>query len=178
MEEELMAWPSDSGQRPQERIDFASVAVDGLFAGVLGSLVVALGFLAYDTTEGVPLHTPSVLGAHLFYGGPAVAATVTSDVRMAIAYNGVHVLSFVLCGLLASYVATLIERSPKFWYLAFIAVAFTLFAVLYLDGAFGVAGLGRFRMSVGALLGAAVLVTYLLWRHPGIAKHLNDVWQD
>jgi hypothetical protein len=164
-------------QAPRQEIDLGSVAVDGLFAGILGALAVALTFLVLDLLRGEPLHTPSVLGTLLFRGS-AASHEMGVDVPMAVAYNGVHFLAFVIGGLLASYVATLLDRAPRYWYLGFVAVAFLLAGILYADAAVDVAGLGRMRLFTGALVGILVMGAYLWWCHPGIAQHVEDVWED
>jgi hypothetical protein len=42
---------------------------EGALVGLLGAVVVAAWFLAYDLAHGAPLYTPSVLGSTLFGGG-------------------------------------------------------------------------------------------------------------
>lgn len=158
-------------------IDTRALAADGLFAGLLGAVTVSFAFLILDAIQGAPLHTPSVLGAKLFYGDET-ARTMTSDVPTALAFNGIHVLAFVLSGLLASYLACIVERHPRYWYLPFTAVAFVLAAIVYVDGAFGIPGLGHLRLAAVALLGTGVVIAFLLWRHPEIQRHLDDVWKD
>lgn len=154
------------------------VLTDGLFAGIVGYLSIVIVMLAIDAIQGTPLHTLSALGALLFFGGPEAARAVTVDVPMALAANGIVALVLLAVGMASSYLASLVEHAPSYWYLAFVAIAFLLAAMLYLDGAFGVPGLPRFELSALALVGAVVQVTFLLWRHPYIRRHIEDVWKD
>lgn len=169
--------PMHAFHAAKQETNARALAADGLFAGLLAAIAVSLAFLIFDAIQGAPLHTPSVLGAKLFYGDDA-ARTMTTDVPTALAYNGIHFLAFVLGGLLVAYVAGVVERYPRYWYLAFTAVAFILAAIVYVDGAFGVTGLGPLRLSAVALLGCGVMIAFLLWRHPDIQRHLDDVWKD
>jgi hypothetical protein len=153
------------------------VLVDGVVAGFLASLVVALAFLVWDAAHGAPLHTPTVLGTRLFRGLEAAQA-VQVDVPIAIAYNALHFAGFALGGLLCSWVAALVERAPKTWYLGLVAVSFVLAAILYADAALDVTGLGRLHLFAAAILGISTMGAFLWWRHPGIRAHLGDVWQD
>ncbi|UCE86037.1 MAG: hypothetical protein JSU66_17210 [Deltaproteobacteria bacterium] len=159
-----------------ERIQFGAVAADGVLGGLLAAAVVAVVFFIHDVIQGIPLHTPSVLGANLFWGAEA-ARSMRADVVVALAYNAVHMASLVAGAMLIAYVAALGQRFPGVWYLPFIAVATFVCGVLYVDGALGVAGLGRFRLTAVALLGASTVIAFLLWRHPIIVKHMHDAWR-
>ena len=172
-----MSVPSVETPPAPGRIDAAAVLVDGVLAGFFASVVVAAVFLVYDALHGAPLHTPTVLGTRLFHGLEA-AQSAQVDVPIAIAYNAVHFLGFVLGGLLCSYVAALVERAPKTWYLGLVAVSFVLAAILYTDAALDVTGLGRLHLFAAALLGMLTMGGFLWRRHPGIRAHLEDVWQD
>lgn len=162
---------------PPTKLDPGRILVDGVVAGFLASLVVAAAFLVWDAAHGAPLHTPSVLGARLFRGLEAARAAEV-DVPIAIAYNAVHFLGFALGGLLCSWVAALVERAPRTWYLGLVAASFLLAAILYADAALDVTGLGRLHLFVAALLGILTMGVFLWRRHPGIRAHLEDVWQD
>jgi hypothetical protein len=163
---------------PQDRpAGIAPVLQDGLFAGVIGAVTVLVVFFLVDLVAGDALRTPSTLGALLFEGAEA-AARAESDLEISIAYNAVHFLLWLLAGLIASYLCTFVHRYPKVWYLVFVGVAFAFAAFLYLDGAFGVPGLGRFQLWLGAVLGAAAMGVFLWWRHPGLGAALGGAYQD
>ena len=46
--------------------DSTRVYQDGIVAGILAAIAVAVWFLIFDTARGHPLYTPSVLGTALF----------------------------------------------------------------------------------------------------------------
>ena len=148
---------------------------DGLIAGFIGGLTVIAVFFVFDALNGQPLHTPTVLNALIFEGAEA-ARTVEPEITRAVAFNAIHVVVWLLAGFAAAWVVTMIESYPAVWYLLFVAIAFLFGAFLWIEGAFGVPGLGRFQLATGGLLGAAAMSLYLWWRHPGVLSHLDDVY--
>ena len=50
-----------------------SVLREGIVAGLIGAAVVAVWFFVYDLARGRPFHTPSLLGAFVFYGADTPA---------------------------------------------------------------------------------------------------------
>ncbi len=141
---------------------------EGLVAGAIGYAVVALFFAGVNVTQGRPaFHTAEVLGLALFYGGvPAPGAGHAGPV---IAYNGFHLVLFLVLGMAAAWLVAKSEQGPQFWYLALFAL---LFVVLHMLGVLvvsaGALGGGLSPATVllaGALAGAAMI--YYLWRvHP------------
>jgi hypothetical protein len=172
-----MAEVEGSARARRGQIDVGAVATDGVLGGLLAAAVVAVVFFIHDVIKGVPLHTPSVLGANLFWGAEA-ARSMKADTGVALAFNAVHVSSLVVGASLISFMAALGERSPKLWYLPFVALGVLLAAVLYVDGALGVPGLARFRLTAAALLGAGTVVAFLVWRRPRIAARIYDAWRE
>lgn len=166
---------SDPAQKP--RVSMRSVLQDGLFAGLLGAIAVIAVFLVFDAASGEPLRTPSVLYSLIFEGSEA-AAHAHANAAHAAAYNAIHLLAWLAAGVAVAWLAAVTEAYPMVWYLAFIAVSFAFFAFLWVTGAFGVPGLGHNHLWVGALVGGGTMLGFLLRRHPGIAKHLDDVYQD
>ncbi len=170
----------DAEGSAQDRLgqtDFGAVAMDGVLGGLLAAAVVAVVFFIHDVIQGMPLHTPSVLGANLFWGAEA-ARSMKADLGVALAFNAVHVSSLVAGALLISYMVALGDRFPKVRHLPFFALGVLLAVTLYVDGALGVPGLGRFRLTAAALLGACTVVAFLVWRHPRIAARLHDAWRN
>jgi hypothetical protein len=136
-----------------------------------------LVFLVRDLLAGRFLATPSQLGTLVFKGQvPADPRAV--ELPMVIAYNGLHVLLFVLVGWLASFAVTLVERHPQLWYLLAFGVMGLLFSGFILDGALGVPGLGRFHFWAGGVLATGAMSLFLWWRHPQVLRHLKDIWQE
>ncbi len=66
---------------------------DGAVAGLLGAVTVALWFLLFDISRGVPLETPTLLAAALLHG-----KTVVSGVQLqyVVEYTVLHFAAFLL----------------------------------------------------------------------------------
>lgn len=107
------------------------IALQGLFAGLIGYLTVAIVFAAVNLVMGrSPFHTAAVMGAALFYGVKDPAGVAIRP-EYVIAFNGVHLLAFMAFGVAASALADLADRGWQLWYVStffFIFVAFHLLA--------------------------------------------------
>ena len=85
--------------------DFGRRALwEGLVAGAIGYAVVALFFVVVNVMQGWrAFHTAEALGLALFYGGvPAAGAGHAGPV---IAYNGFHLVLFLVLGMGAAWLA-------------------------------------------------------------------------
>ena len=157
------------------------IAEDGLFAGVLGGLVVAVFFLVVDTINGRPLFTPSLLGSVLFQGARPESVTQV-DIPMMFAYTGVHMLAFLAAGMAAAFLVAQVERHPNVaWVMLILFVCFEVgfFALAWalMPGTIGV--LGAWLVGIANLLSAGAMAFYLLWySHPGALRNLEHVWDD
>jgi len=87
------------------------VAREGLIAGLLGAVAVAVWFLLYDLAAGVPLRTPALLGGTLFHGLRDPSALVIT-MPLVLQYTVVHGLAFVLFGWAAAGLLALADREP------------------------------------------------------------------
>ncbi|NIQ57926.1 MAG: hypothetical protein GWN71_32480 [Gammaproteobacteria bacterium] len=153
------------------------VLTEGLVAGLIGFVVVALFFVVLNLAQGrSPFYTAALLGATLFYGleDPADLVVWAGPV---LAYNGVHLLVFLVLGVVAAWLASEAERGPQFWYLAlslFILLVFHMYgAVLWfadvLRGALPWWAVG------GASLGAGIAMIAYLWRaHPRLRRQFRE----
>lgn len=167
---------ADSRSGGPARPGASAILLDGFVAGLVGAVAVVVVFLVYDAATGDALRTPSVLAALLFEGSEA-ARTVEPEIRRAVQYNAVHFPAWIAAGCLLSFLVAFVEAHPRIWYLVFVAVAFVFASGLYVVGAFGVPGLGRHQLWVGALVGACALGLVLWRRHPGLVRHLDDVYE-
>lgn len=165
-------------EEPAEgRIRTLDVLQDGVVAGLLGGLAVSALFLVADALRGEPYQTPSVL-VTLFLEGREAALRVEPEITRAVAFNVIHFPGWLAAGLVAAWIVNAVEAHPAIWYLLFVGVSFSFGALLYLDGALGIPGLGHFRLFGGAITGAAVMSLYLWWRHPGAVRHLDEIYPD
>jgi hypothetical protein len=166
---------------PAARSRAATIAEDGLFAGALGGLTVAIFFLIVDVLEGRPLFTPSLLGSVLFLRESAEAVTGV-QIPMVFAYTGVHFAIFVIVGMAAAFMVSEFEANPS------VGLVLLLLFICFEAGFFGVTVgiapgvigvLGAWLVGIANLLAAAVMAAYLLWwSHPGAFRSLDRVWQD
>jgi hypothetical protein len=143
------------------------VLPEGVEAGLVGGLAVALVFLARDAWLGSPLHTPSVLGALLFAGLDA-AHEMRSDGGMAAAYNAVHFAAWVAFGFVGSWLLTRAEEEDRWRPLAVGVLTGALLLALVVGGTVGATPLGRTHLWAGAAAGLLAMGVFLAWRHPGV----------
>jgi hypothetical protein len=92
----------------------ASLAQEGMIAGLIGAATVALWFLIVDALAGRPLYTPTVLGSALFRrsAGPPLAE-ILPDLEMVWMFTWVHGLLFLAIGGAVARLLGYIERHPS-----------------------------------------------------------------
>lgn len=142
---------------------------EGIIAGLLGALTIAVWFLVVDIVSGSPLYTPTVLGVALFQGGAGLAAAeqVTIDLGMVLLFTGVHGLAFMLIGVVVSYLLGVAEHHRHIGF--GILLLFIVFEMGFIVVSLGIAepvlrALAWPAVLVGNLLAAAVMAGYF-WRH-------------
>jgi hypothetical protein len=169
-----MATPTSASSSPtlaSTPIDSTHVYKEGLIAGVLGALAVAVWFLVVDAMHGRPFHTPTILGTALFGRGvwPATLETLAPSFAMVAMFTWVHVLGFTVVGVAVALVIAHAERHPS------LGFGFVLLAVI-LEACFTVAAMIVAEPVLRALtwpailianvLAAAVMAGYFWLRHP------------
>jgi len=144
-----------------------STAGEGLRAGLVGGLAVAIFFGVLDVRRGQPLHTPSLLGQVIFLGTPAGQAR-GSDPAMALAYTALHLAVFVGIGSVAAYAVASFERRPP------LGLLLLLLFVVFEAGLFTAAGafapellrvLGTQQVAAANGLAALCMTAYFWWVH-------------
>ena len=160
------------------------VYLDGLIAGIIGAVVIAIWFLFLDTVSGLPFYAPTVLGTALFLGPEDLASTeaVQLSLNLTLMYTWVHVLAFGMLGEIAAYLLFLTGRNPNIGFCIF------LFALLE----FGFVGtvfvfaepvldqLAWSAVLLGNLLAAAAMACYFRLRQTNLiaAPELTHLNQD
>jgi hypothetical protein len=160
------------GARPAP-LDATQVYQEGMIAGVLGALTIALWFLLLDTLSGRPLWTPTVLGTALFRGGAGLGApeALPVSLEMVLMFTWVHGLVFVGLGGIAARLLSHVERHPRsgFGVLLFFVVFQFGFIVAATVGATPVLhALTPWSILVANLLAAATMTACFRRRHPGL----------
>jgi hypothetical protein len=146
---------------------------DGITAGVLAAVAVALWFLVFDSVRGRPLYTPSVLGTALFGRGASLAPLEATPVSgaMVLMFTWVHGLVFAVLGGIAARLLAVAERSPHVGF--GILLLFVIFEACFTVAAYLVAAPVLHALTwpavlVANLLAAAVMGAYLWRRHPAL----------
>lgn len=143
---------------------------EGVIAGTLGAVTMALWFLILDLLKGSPLSTPNVLGAALFQGGAGLdmSAQLPLSLGRVVAFTGVHWLAFAVLGVVAARLLGMAERNPN------LGFGVLLLFVLFEGGFLGVAmmfaepvlhALAWKAVLIGNLLAALAMGGYLWHRH-------------
>lgn len=145
----------------------------GAIAGLVGYVVVAALVAVFDLASGRGLfHTPGLFGATLFYGleDPASYQAGPGPV---FAFNGLHLVMFLLLGTVAAWLAEFAERGPQFWY---IGAVFFMLVILHLLGialfaAYPVLSEVPAWLLVAAGIGGFFAMTvYLIVMHPELLR--------
>jgi hypothetical protein len=143
---------------------------EGVIAGALGAVTIALWLFILDVIAGHPLYTPHRLGTALFRGGVALLppADVAIFWGIVIAFTGVYWLAFTLCGVLAARLLSAAERNPN---LGFgVLLLFVLCASAFLSAAMMFAepvlhALAWQAVLLGNLFAAMAMGGYLGYQH-------------
>lgn len=158
----------------------ATILEDGILTGIMGAVIVAVWFFILDTTQGRMLFTPSLLGSVVFLGqSPDQPISVNGIVVFA--YTGLHVVLFLVAGLIIAWMFSLIEHHPHFGiiilllFFLFEAILFTFAAVIFpsLVGA-----LGSLAVASGNLLAAIAMFWFLIRRRPTAFTQLQLAWHE
>jgi hypothetical protein len=95
---------SSSSQVATQPLDTTRVYQEGIIAGILGAVTVAVWFLAVDLVHGRPFYTPTVLGTALFGRGvwPPTLETLPPSLDMVAMFTWVHLLAFAVIGVVVA----------------------------------------------------------------------------
>jgi hypothetical protein len=153
-----------------------NVIRDGIAAGLLGAVGVAVWFLVVDMIAGRPFFTPDFLGRALF-GVLGRGIDNHGTTYFVVAYTLFHVVSFAVVGCIASMLITASRKAPQFT--AGLALFFAVFEVgfyfvaLMLSSANILGSLAWYQIGAANLVASALVGGYLLQRHPEFAGNLT-----
>jgi hypothetical protein len=153
--------------------DTARLYQEGLVAGIIGALTVALWFLVVDVVQGRPLYTPTVLGTALFGRATAVGSydALPVSMDMVLMFTWVHGLAFAAIGGVASRLLAMAERNPSIGFgvlLLFVVFEFGFTVTAMLFAAPVLKALTWPAVLVANLLAAAAMGGYFWLRHPAL----------
>jgi hypothetical protein len=147
---------------------------EGVIAGVIGAVIVALWFLLYDAWRGRPLFTPALLGTTIFFG-VSPPASVPIAAGPVIGYTILHVLAFVGIGIVAACMMVVSEREPEV-FIAFVTL-FGLFEVFFFVVLRTLSGetlgaLGWWAVLAANFLASIGMLWFLVRGHPELPSAL------
>lgn len=152
----------------------------GLMVGLIGYVTIAIAVSLGDLLMGRSFfYTVSLLGEWMFYDlrDPAQLRIWPGPV---FAYNGLHLLTFLGFGMLSSWLATMSERGPLYWYaglVMFLFVFIHMFAAVLLMTEPLRREIPFALVLVPSLLSVAAMSWYLLRTHPQLEHEMAD-WVD
>jgi hypothetical protein len=154
-------------------VDTVALYQEGMIAGVLGALAVAVWFLVLDSLSGRPFWTPTVLGTALFRGGAGLTSPegVPVSAEMVLMFSWVHGMVFAGLGGLAARLLGYAERHPSAGFgvlLLFVVFQFGFIAMATIVAEPVLHVLSAWSILVANLLAAAVMAAFLRHRHPSL----------
>jgi len=145
----------------------------GVLAGCIGYATLAGVVSLIDLAVGrSPFHSAAVLGASLFYG-VTDASQVSVTPAYVLAYNGAHLLVFLLLGVIGSALATLADRGKQLWY---VAVFFFIFVAFHAMGALQAVSVSMRTTLSGSMIwvagvaAALAMGAYFMLVHPRMRR--------
>ena len=141
-----------------------AVLREGLILGMIGASSVAVWFLLVDGIAGRPFFTPAVLGSVVLFGRDV--ASVSTDMQPVLAYTAVHLVAFLVAGIIIAAIMAEARKDPHvLWLLVefFIVFEFGFYAAVGLAFRPALTELTWFHVAVGNLLAAGGMGFYL-WR--------------
>jgi hypothetical protein len=161
---------SSTGSKTEE---LSKLYQEGIVAGVIGALAIALWFLLVDSLSGRPLYTPTVLGTALFKAGAGLDTpeNLTVSLDMVLMFTWMHGLVFIIIGGIASRLLGVAEHNPNLGFgilLLFVVFEFGFVAVSMAFAEVVLRALAWQAVLVGNLLAAAAMAGYFWRRHPNL----------
>ena len=154
----------------------SSVFQEGVNAGLLGAVGVAVWFLIIDLAAGQPFYTPTMLGEGLL----SLLGTPRDNDNAVLyfwVYTLFHVAAFILVGVTAAAIVRWSEREPSV--LAGALILFVAVQVLFygftamMSQRELIGSLAWYQVGAANLVAAALMVSYLWKRHPQLGTELK-----
>lgn len=148
---------------------------EGIVAGLLGAAAVMAWFLIIDLIRLPVFFTPGALGSALFFGARGTAE-VQVTIETVLGYTGVHVVAFLLVGLLASAMTEGARREPPLllgMIMFFVVLEVLFIGLLAIVATWLLDSIQWWMVVVGNLIAAAVMGGYLLHEHPELRENIT-----
>jgi glycopeptide antibiotics resistance protein len=153
---------------------------EGIVAGLIGGLVVALWFFLIDVSVGRPFQTPSMLGAAIV-GSKAAARMALISPEMIFIYTVLHFAAFMLFGVLVAALLASLKRTEVL--VAGLFLVFLLFELFFVGLITMIdeellSVLRPWKIELGNLLASGALLAFLLARNHEIRATLVHGWKN
>jgi len=150
---------------------------EGVTAGLIGAVIVAAWFLAYDLAMGEAFKTPLLLGEAIFNN--AAAATPDTVAPLIVAYSVIHFLGFIAFGVALAVLMAATDREPLV--ALGVLVVFAIFEVFFfgwvtLIDASLLDQLGWWKIIAANGLALIGMMAYELRSHRGLWVRLQERW--
>lgn len=151
---------------------------EGVIAGLIGAVIVAVWFLAYDAARGRPFRTPALLGAATFQGVENPAAIPVTP-SLVVQYTVLHGVVFALIGILIAYLIVSAQAQPGRLLTLFIVLA--SFEVFFLAVVGWLARpvlneLAWWSILIANVLAAVGMLVYFFVGHRALGRTLLGPW--
>jgi hypothetical protein len=151
---------------------------NSIYTGLIGYLAVAVFFIVLDPLLGRGLlYTPALLGSALFYGLTDPAA-LTIQPGPIIAYNGAHLVVFLVLGLVVGELTyASVRLRQQAWYLVSMLVILVLghlYVALWVLTQPVRSALPVWMITVAGLVAVAAMVACLLVLYPQLRRELVE----
>ena len=158
------------------RTGIRRIIAEGIVAGLVGAVTVAVWFFLVDLVRGQPLFTPGALGSFVFFRIEELAEVRVTPVTV-LGYTVIHVLLFGVFGILASAFIARAEKSPHLVLLGvvlFIVLQALFFGYLAIVAEFLLGNLAWWAIAAGNLLAAFFMGGFFVVRHPELRKLMTS----
>lgn len=153
------------------------VLKEGVAAGLIGAVIVAAWFLAYDLLTVGAFNTPLLLGEAIFNG--SMPAAPNAGAALIAGYSVLHFLAFISFGIALAILMTATDREP---FLALgVLVVFAIFEVFFLGwvtliDASLLDQLGWWKIIVANALALIGMIAFEVHNHRGLVLRLEERW--
>jgi hypothetical protein len=154
-----------------------SIFQEGVTAGLIGAVIVAAWFLAYDIAMRDAFKTPLLLGEAIFNN--SMPARPDTMVPLIIAYTVVHFIGFIGFGIALAILMAATDREPLV--ALGVLVVFAIFEVFFfgwvtLIDASLLEALGWWKIIAANALALIGMMAYELHHHRGLILRLEERW--
>jgi hypothetical protein len=157
---------------------WGTVVREGVAAGMIGAIIVALWFLLHDLAKGQPLRTPALLGAAIFEGLTDPAALKINP-GLIFGYTVIHGLAFAAFGIVTAFLLVAAERQPVLLlglFMLFAAFEVLFFGFVMILGQSLLGALVWWAVFIANLLAAAGMLSYFFLGHRPLGRRLVESW--